>query len=383
MRISSDIQHAMHIKRLLWVLLVVLVFSSSVSAHKSLGISVPSHLGLSYQKNILPFIAFEQTETDFTKLIEETNYCFTQYAKLSPFGDEYYPISDFGLSKKEIKELLLNADDDAILSNSKDSIQQHFMIEYFQGKIEKNINQIVRHPDFRKVNIRDLIKSDELSIVVSEDNKLFNFSFDEKTGGTYRSQLSITHYTDFAPQDPVQLSKFNSFFSSDGYNGIYTLNTNEGTKYVLTGFVRGCSSCFETSVRLIVFKDGEFKEDFMYSVMNRDWNDGVLYDHETKTIIVDYHTDDLTPFCSCSGEIDDDDEFNVDGVADDAFSIHCRCRFVFNGSTFERSSISECIRAKAEPIVKKSVIKVWKEGKPITVEGMKDSDVFEINQSLW
>lgn len=283
---------------------------------------------------LLPFIVFGQPKTDFKKLVEETNHYLTQYSKLIPFGNEYYPISGFGLSKKEIKELLLDADYDTTLSNNKDSIQSHFMIGYFQGKIEEQINKIVKHPNFRQINIKELIKSDELSIVVSEDNKLINFSFDEKTGGTYRSQISITHYTDFIPKDSIQLSEFNSFFSSDGYNGIYTLNTDEGTKYVLTGYVRGCSYCFETFVRLIVFKDNEFKEEFMYSVNNRDWNDGISYNHETKTIIVDYHIDDLTPFCYCSGEIDED-KFNFDRFADNKFSINCQCRFIFNGSTFE------------------------------------------------
>lgn len=279
-------------------------------------------------------IGYGQVETDFKKLVEATNHYLNQYSKLSPFGDEYYPISSFGLSIKQINELLVDAEQEAMLSNNKDSIRAYYMILYFQKKISFQINQIVKHPDFRIANIQELIKSNELLIVVSEDNKLINFSFDEKTGGTYRSQISITHYTDFIPQDSVQLSQFNSFFSSDGYNGIYTLKTDEGTKYVLTGYVRGCSYCFETFVRLIVFKDNEFIEEFMYSVNNRDWNDGVTYVNETQTIVVDYHINDLTPVCFCSGEIDED-KFNVDISGDNKFSINCLCRFIFNGSTFE------------------------------------------------
>jgi len=282
----------------------------------------------------LPFLAFGQTKADFKKLIEETNHYLTQYSKLTPFGDEYYPISGFGLSKKEIKELLIDADYDATLSQNKDSIQSYHMIFYFQEKITERINQIIRHPDFQKVNIKELITSDALSIVISDDNKLINFSFDEKTGGTYRSQISIMHYTDFVPQDSAQLTEFNSFFSSDGYSNIYTLKTGEGIKYVLTGYVRGCSYCFQTFVRLISFKDNQFTEDFIYSVDNRDWNDGVSYNHETKTVYVDYHIDDLTSYCYCSGEVDKE-KFNYDKFADNKTSINCQCKFVFNGLTFE------------------------------------------------
>lgn len=277
---------------------------------------------------------YGQVKKDFKKLIEETNHYLTQYSKLTPFGNEYYPISEFGLSKKEIKELLIEADYPATLPQNKDSIESLFIIFYFHGKIEEKINQIIKHPDFQKVNIKELIKSKELSIVVSEDKKLFNFSFDEKTGGTYRSRISINHYTDFIPKDSTQLSEFDSFFSSDGYNEIFTLNTEEGTKYVLTGNVRNCSYCFESFVRLIVFKDNEFKEEFMYSVNNRDWNDGVSYNHETKSIVVDYYIDDLTPFCKCNGEIAEEN-FDFDIYADNTFSINCLCKFNFNGSAFE------------------------------------------------
>jgi len=49
------------------------------------------------------------------------------------------------------------------------------------------------------------------------------------------------------------------------------LNTDEGVKYVLTGNVRGCSSCFETFVQLVSFKDNAFNLDFEYAVNNRGW----------------------------------------------------------------------------------------------------------------
>ncbi len=275
---------------------------------------------------------FGQTKSDFKKLIEETNHYLTQYSKLTPFG--YYPISEFKLSKKETIELLIDADYDATLSQNKDSIQSYHMIFYFQEKIIERINQLTSHPEFQKVNIRQLINSSELNIAVSDDNKLFNFSFDEKAGGTYRSQISITHYTDFNPKDSTQLSEFNSFFSSDGYGEIYTLKTDEGTKYVLTGYVRGCSYCFQSFVRLISFNDNKFKEEFMYSKTNRDWNDGVTYNHDTKTIVVDYHIDDLTPYCHCSGDIEEH-KFNYDKYADNKYSVNCQCKFIFNGLTFE------------------------------------------------
>lgn len=275
---------------------------------------------------------FGQKNSNFNKLIEETNHYLYQYSRLYPFGESYLPISSFGISKKEIRELLNEASYDATLTKNKDSIATYHMIGFIAEKIEQKIEQIAKHPGFLKNNIKlkELIKSDELSIIKSDDNKLFNFSFDEKTGGSYRSQISKMYYFDEQINKIIDVTD-NPIFSDDGYFGIYNLETDEGTKYVLTGFVRGCSYCFETSVQLI---NSKLNEEFSYSVNNRDWNDGVIYEHETKIIYVDYHIDDLTPYCFCEGEIEEN-KFHYDKYAENNTSINCKCKFIFNGKTFE------------------------------------------------
>lgn len=169
---------------------------------------------------LLPLIALAQKQRPFKKLIEETNHYLNEYAELSPFGDEYLALSGFELSRREIKELLKEADYDATLSKGKDSIQGYHMIYFFQNKILNQINQVVEHPDFLKNDIISLIEGDDLSITKSDDNKLFNFSLDEKTGGTYRSWISMMFYTDFVAEDPASLKKFQSVFASDGYGAI-------------------------------------------------------------------------------------------------------------------------------------------------------------------
>lgn len=283
---------------------------------------------------LVPVLAFGQKPSSFKKLIKETNKSLNHYEQLSSFSDQYYQISSFGLSKKETEVLISEANNESALTKNNDSIFSQGMISYFQGKIINQINQIIRHSEFQKHDIKKLITSDELSIAVSEDKKLYNFHFDEKTGGTYRSRISITHYTDFKPGDIKEETAFEKFFSGDGYSGIYALPTDEGTKYVLTGNVIGCASCFTTFVRLIAFKNNAFKEDFLYSVTNRDWNEGVHYNPETKTIDVVYHTDDLTPFCDCSGNVAYDvsiyDAYNKDDTP-----LNCTCKFIFNGTNFE------------------------------------------------
>jgi len=295
-----------------------------------------------------PLSVVGQEELSFNTLVNEANHYLNQYSRLSPYGREYYSILSFKFSQKESEDLISEAtyhtDYDAILNQNKDSILGRYMIDHLQEKITHRLNQIINHSEFQKNDIEKLMNSNELSVVVSEDKKLYNFYFDEKTGGTYRSQVSIMHYTEFVPENSAQVEDFQTFFSSDGYSGIYTLNTDEGVKYVLTSFVRGCSLCFGTSVRLISFNNNCFKEDFVYSVDNRDYEDGVSYDHETKTIHVDYSVDDLTPYCYCS-EATQENESN--GSDKDIFNYNCHCRFIFNGKTF----------SLAEEAVKKTIHK--------------------------
>lgn len=284
-----------------------------------------------------PIISFGQKQENFNKLIEKINHCLLEYDKLTPLGStyHYYPINGSGLSKQKIKEL--SKDKDAYyyyeehLSANKDSIQEYYMIIFFQGEIESLLDKIIKHPDFFKNDITNIIKGDVLSIVKSDDNKLFNFSFDAKTGGSYRAQISKMYYIDTENSKVIDLNQTdNSIFASDGYSRIYTLRTIEGTKYVLDGFVRGCNYCFETFVQLIKFDGNEFIEEFMLSVNNRDWNDGITYNHEEKAIYVDYHIDDLTPNCYCSEE-----EFNYDKFDENQKEINCKCKYIFDGKNFE------------------------------------------------
>ncbi len=285
-----------------------------------------------------PLLAIAQKEKPFNTLIEETNHYLNQYSRLFPFDDEYKSISSFGLSEKEKKDLLdfvsSKPDNDSELSENHDSISNWYMIYYYQEKIKKHLKSIVNHSYFSQCDIRKLITSDELSIVVSEDKKLVNFSFDEKTGGTYRSRISIMHYAEFIPENLSQEEEFQTFFSSDGFNHIYSIDTENGVKYVLTSFVRFCSLCFGTSVRLVSFHNGKFIEDFEVNAQSRNFDGGVSYNPLRKIIDVDYFLDDLTSYCNCNPISEAKGELSEEDL--DVFNYNCKYSYVFNGSTFDK-----------------------------------------------
>ncbi len=287
---------------------------------------------------------FGQSQKSFDELITRTNEYLENYSKLSPLGsDEFIPLKDSGLPKELIKYIEQHFDE--YDGYSKDTISEFNLLLEFQGLIIENITQIIGHEKFKKNKVEELIHQDfDLSIVVSDDRKLFNFSINEKTGGTYRSRISITHYTEdntpptLKSKDDLEIINQDQVFEGDGFNAIYSIETKEGVKYVLIGDVRGCSYCFESNIMLVKFKDGAFEQDFSYSVNSRSWEEGIIYNSKTKVISVDYITDDLTTDCDCLNYAMLDEEENnyyTNNDETEPITKRCHCTFKFNGLNFE------------------------------------------------
>lgn len=288
-----------------------------------------------------------QSQKSFDKLINKTNRYLDVYSGLTPFGEDYVNISNFKMSRADIKEMKIEAHgDDNIFKNSI-TVEKFFFMYFIQEKIESNIHALLAHSQFVNNSIDSLL-NEEISIIKSDDNKLYNFSLDEKTGGTYRSRISWMYYSDLNIDSINILNQDSDYkidpyeaFQSDGFSEIFTLNTEEGVKYLLTAYVRGCSYCFGNSIRLIQFKNGEFSTDFLYSTYSRSWDSGITYDSENRVINVEYQTDDLTSYCNCSEEPEDDYEKESLDLDDDFVFRNCSCEFKFNGKTFVLSK--ECM----------------------------------------
>lgn len=279
---------------------------------------------------ILANFSFAQSQKSFDRLVVNTNAYLLQYSKLSPFGSKnFIALKESNLPSKNIKDLKTHFEADA--GHVKDSISEYNLLLEFQGLITENIERIISHNTFKDNTIKEQISDAyDLSIVVSDDKKLYHFSLDEKTGGSYRSRISITHYTG----DSIDTTVLENY----SFNTIETIETKEGTKYVLTGSVRGCSYCFETFVMLVKLENGVFKQDFVYAVNSRSWEEGVSYDSESKTITVDYITDDLTTECHCLNYATLDAQENDYNTYDEdiePIEKRCHCTFQFNGLNFE------------------------------------------------
>lgn len=287
------------------------------------------------------FSGFSQNEDSFSNLISQTNAFILAYDELDPLETEVFiAISQTLLPPKEIQYIYSHPDE--FESNYVDSISEFDLILSYQDLILNNIDKIRHHSEFNPRTIKNfLVTNSNLSIVMSDDFKLINFSLDEKSGGTYHSRISVMHFTDVViynflhPEEQIENQRVYSVLESDGFYGIHTIKTNTQIKYVLLAYVRGCSYCFETSIQLVSFNDGTFNQDFYYSINSRMWDETLVYNPNTKTIFINYFTDDLTPECNCSIDEEYMEDHNYFAASKaDTISQACQCKYVFDGETF-------------------------------------------------
>lgn len=289
-----------------------------------------------------------QIDNSFAQLFDKTNEYLNIYSELSPF-DEYISVDELSIDLSEKKEIIAAYVDPMSSSPNKDSIESIHIIGHYQDKIFEQIQGIIEHKDFNTKDISSLfdaeyINSGLFSVVQSDDRKLFNFSLDEKMGGTYRSRITLVYFTELG-KDSFRTDEENlshntpdpyAPFSRDGFSEAYSIHTKEGVKYVILGYVRGCSYCFENNIMLIKFEDGQFITDFAYSVNSRIWETDFTYDPIKKTIDISYETDDLTSECNCQNGLEE----NYSNEDEEFVQKKCACFFEFDGLNFELTKAS-------------------------------------------
>lgn len=256
-------------------------------------------------------------EKSFTALAEEVNAIDGYYNQVPTFYTQMAALKDFNLSYEAVRAEL---HEETLYSAGKDSVEVGALREYYQAKLFSKLDELFAHKDFSK---HDIVKLLSLQIIKSDDNKLFTISIDENTGGSYRSRLSAVYYI---PNKPAE-RRINNFFDTDGYSTIYTLNTPQGSKYLLLGQVVGCNSCYVEYALLMHFENGKPSEDFKYRTEIRGWDETIVYDPDTEFLTINYMTSDLSPHCNCT-------DIENEGT-DELTDWECSCTFVFNGKTFE------------------------------------------------
>lgn len=130
------------------------------------------------------------------------------------------------------------------LSPFSDDDNRFNLIDSISDSITTKLLQILNDKRIVNYQIETLLNKDEISISKSNDNKIFFFSIDEKTGGSYRTSKTIIHYR--LPNGTVKAEFFEGECSealgTSNYGQVFLLDSLSQT-YFVTGSVITCNTC--------------------------------------------------------------------------------------------------------------------------------------------
>lgn len=284
------------------------------------------------------------TDPDLKNLVDSINSFLLAYDTLSVFNE-------YDTKSSKIPKSFLDSANYDNSSQAKGKISGNIPIKYYQAQILNMLGRLIMDKHTVEYKLENLLNTEYISLVHSDDGRLYNLSIDEKTGGSYRSSLSIIHYraengkvyNDIPQTDGSD--GYTSSFSHDGYGVIHTIKTPKGTKYLLEGSVMGCNTCVGNYIDLLSFKKDVLVSDFSVSLDTREGDGQLFYDEKEKSIYVDYVTDDIHPECDCNLSTN-----SAESTADNKdFGQKCSCVFKFDGNTFIQQKRK--IRSKRKTII--------------------------------
>jgi hypothetical protein len=265
----------------------------------------------------------------FASLVSETNRMMEIYNTFEPGSVVWYPMKDLQMEGAEIEKIKKDPYWKRFLSADGNGIGAFAAIELFQNKISDNLRTIVSHPDFVfKRNKRQVLSEIQgVKVAMSDDSRLYNFTFDSKDGSSFGLCTSVMHYIRPDGQsgnesgdknDPVYRA-----CTLNGYSEIVLLD-KESEKYLLIGQVKKKANSYECYADVISMKDDVFVKDFDIQIQTDTPENSIVYNKARKTLTCKYPTMKAT--CGCFGNIHE--KINISS------SLNCECLFVFNGYTF-------------------------------------------------
>ncbi|WP_040282035.1 hypothetical protein [Psychroserpens damuponensis] len=288
------------------------------------------------------FVVSATAQPKLKKSIDDLNLYLSVYDSLRSHGEHYYTPKLLKVTREDMLKEFGESFEPI------DSIETFESIGIIQSKIDELLRQTLTNKKASTLELETLFH-ENLSVVLSKDKKLINFSIDAKSGGSYQSRISWIYYlnNDVFKEYPVH-DKWDlrdqespTIFEANGYYDIKTITSSKTTYYLLLGSVKTCGSCYVDYVTLVHFEKDDFDLDFEFAIDSRDYDEKIVFDETSKTLSVSYVTDDLSEDCFCSNEeyqtywtdgLTNDELFNDDETLKQQ---SCRCLFKFNGKTFE------------------------------------------------
>jgi len=188
------------------------------------------------------------------------------------------------------------------------------------AELSEALAGVLAVPGLSDHDIDSLIPADQLHRVRSADGRLWLFSWDERTGGTFLAQVTLAFFRDAQGNGHPVFGRSNNDEGGDmewshggAYDAIHALGrTDSSTLYVCVGSVKGCSSCCSEMLTVIELTRDDIRFDFPAfewtdtdgeRIMVPTWEltarcgdvSRFEYDPKHKMARYTYSADDLTP----------------------------------------------------------------------------------------
>ncbi len=203
----------------------------------------------------------KKEDSRFLKDIRKINSLLEYYHTLSPFSDDDERFQNIDSARNDIVERLI-----AVLNNKS-------ILNY---------------------GLDTLFNEDELFMRGSKDKRLYFISIDEKTGGSYRTSVTLIHYR--LPGGSIKTDYFSGeeseAFATSTYGGIYQPDSSQ-LSYFVTGGVRTCNTCYAAVAFTLRIDSAEVIPHLVAQYDGRDHNLELFkYDEKLREFSYHYQTED-------------------------------------------------------------------------------------------
>lgn len=188
------------------------------------------------------------------------------------------------------------------------------------AQLSEALAGVLAMPGLSDHDIDSLIPADQLHRARSADGRLWLFSWDERTGGTFLAQVTLAFFRDAQGIGHPVFGRSSNDEGGDtewshggAYDAIHALGrTDSSTLYICVGSVKGCSSCCSELLSVIELTESSIHFDypafdqtdangapFMAATWELTARCGDVtrfaYDPKHKLLRYTYTSDDLTP----------------------------------------------------------------------------------------
>jgi hypothetical protein len=180
------------------------------------------------------------------------------------------------------------------LSPFSDNDNRFELIDSISDNITTKLLQILNDKRIINYPIETLLNQDQIFISKSNDNKVFFFSIDEKTGGSYNTSKTIIHYrlTNGIVKAEFFEGEASDALATSTYGQVFLLDAMSQL-YFVTGGVQTCNTC-SVSLAITIKLDTNSYHTKLIAQFDGRYDDLKIFEFDSvgKVLVYEYYAAD-------------------------------------------------------------------------------------------